>query len=290
MRITVRGDEVLCSAFLQLCFARTQVWNGQLWATKFHPNLPREYAFGSEPLRMARGKFITFEGGEGAGKSTQARLLWQRLNRMGVTTELTREPGGTHFAEAIRSILLDPSLSMRSIRSELLLFYAARADHLDLKIRPALEKGYWVICDRFSDSTRAYQGEIGGDENSRTIAELDAIVVGADQPDLTIILDVEPEIGLRRAVRRTYGSVNSQSRLYAPDQLAFSFAPDRFEALDVDFHKKVRTTYLTIAESEPTRCAVIESVGGITRVSDRVWDILVSRLAGELPPTNGIAS
>ncbi len=150
---------------------------------------------------MARGTFITFEGGEGAGKSTQARILCQRLNRVQIPVELTREPGGSPFSEAIRGVLLDPSLAHRSELAELMMFYAARADHLERRILPALEEGTWVICDRFSDSTRAYQGAAGG-LDSALIDEFDRIVVGDNAPRLTIILDVDPEVGARRAIRR----------------------------------------------------------------------------------------
>lgn len=222
---------------------------------------------------MKRGKFITFEGGEGSGKSTQARLLWQRLRREKIPADLTREPGGTPFAEAIRSILLDASLERRSDLSELLLFYAARADHLNLRIRPKLISGEWVVCDRFSDSTRAYQKL--SDESA--IDTMEELVVGRDKPDLTIILDVEPEVGMRRAVRRAYGSVNSQSKLFEPDQMAFSFAPDRFEGLGMQFHDEVRQSFLNIARRERKRCIVIKSEPGVMKVADVVWKVVSKR-------------
>lgn len=229
---------------------------------------------------MGLGKFITFEGGEGAGKSTQAHLLLRRLNRLRVEAEITREPGGTPVAEAIRAVLLDASLSPRSASSELLLFYAARADHLQTRILPALRAGSWVICDRFNDSTRAYQGSV--DQNQKNLLEsLERLVVGSDRPDLTIILDVDPEIGMRRAIRRTYDA-GGRSPLFIPEQLAFSFAPDRFEALDIEFHRRVRSAFLEIARAEPDRCVVIDSCGGISRVSDLVWAAVLQRFAGSL--------
>lgn len=230
---------------------------------------------------MTVGKFITFEGGEGAGKSTQARLLWERLKRNRVNADLTREPGGTIFAEAIRALLLDATLAERSTFSEILLFYAARADHLVSRIKPALRGGTWVICDRFSDSTRAYQGAANKLHDS-IIEDLERLVVGSAAPDLTIILDVDPEIGMRRAVRRAYGSVNSQSRLFEPEQLAFSFALDRFESLDIEFHRKVRRLFLSIADRHPERCAVIDSTGGISKVAECTWKIVTQRLGDHL--------
>ena len=226
---------------------------------------------------MASGKFVTFEGGDGAGKSTQAQLLWRKLRRLQIDAEITREPGGTPVAEAIRGVLLDSSLSQRSPLSELVLFYAARADHLDSRIRPALHAGRWVICDRFIDSTRAYQGALGTNLGA-AISHLEQLIVAPTFPDLTIILDVDPEIGMRRAVQRTYAPRRGQSRLFEPSQLAFSFAPDRFEALDVDFHRKVRGTFLDIAKLEPSRCVVVDSAGGIRDVAEQVWNAVSQRL------------
>jgi dTMP kinase len=232
---------------------------------------------GAGPMRvMTTGKFITFEGGEGAGKSTQARMLSQRLGKLQIEAVLTREPGGTQLAEAIRAILLDASIRQRTNLSEVLLFYAARADHLGSLILPALKDGKWVICDRFSDSTRAYQGA-GGAIHRPTIESLENIVVGPCQPNLTIILDVDPQVGLKRAIRRSYGSVNSQNRLLNAEQLAFSFSPDRFEALDVDFHRKVREAFQQIAADDPNRCVVIDSSAGINRVAEQVFAAVVSR-------------
>ena len=130
---------------------------------------------------MVLGKFITFEGGEGSGKSTQARLLSEQLWRVGIHTFITREPGGSPFAEALRHVILDPNMPPHSSLSEALLFYAARADHLDNTVRPALNSGLWVICDRFIDSTRVYQGEAGGLPGD-IIDTLNDMVVGADVP------------------------------------------------------------------------------------------------------------
>lgn len=227
-----------------------------------------------------RGAFITFEGGDGAGKSSQAARLFSRLNRCGVRTILTREPGGTRFAEAIRSILLDPGLGNRSWLAELLAFYAARADHVNAVIRPAIEDGTWVICDRFIDSTRAYQGWM--DPMKRVVFDrLESLVVSKFLPNLTFMLDVDPQVGIRRAVRRMYGTFNSQSRLSVPEQLAFSFAPDRFEALDVDFHRTVRETFLAISAAEPERCVVIDADDTFTAIADKIWDEVVRRYGAD---------
>ncbi len=144
---------------------------------------------------MTAGKFITFEGGEGSGKSTQAHNLAGRLRAQGIEVVLTREPGGSPFAEALRTLILDPETPPHSALSEALLFYAARADHLDKTIRPALNAGAWVICDRFSDSTRVYQSEAGG-LPGEVLDALEEIVVSPTVPDLTFILDLPAELGL----------------------------------------------------------------------------------------------
>jgi len=234
---------------------------------------------------MTPGRFITFEGGEGAGKSTQAQMLLQALAKIGVEAVLTREPGGTKLAEALRAVLLDASIQPRTTLAEVLLFYAARADHLGSFIIPALRQGKWVICDRFSDSTRAYQGA-AGNIDSAVIEAIDAIAVGPHRPDLTFMLDVDPEIGLKRAIRRTYGSV---SRSFNPQQMAFSFSPDRFEALDLDFHVKVREGFLRIASDDPARCVVLDSSQGIVRVAEQVLGAVTAKfqLAGEASGKSG---
>ncbi len=150
---------------------------------------------------MIKGKFITFEGGEGSGKSTQAGLLAERLRARGLTVVVTREPGGSALADRLRELILAPSKAPPSALAEALMFYAARADHLDKTIRPALEKGHWVVCDRFSDSTRAYQGAAGGLDPA-VIDALERMVVGASAPDLTLLLDLDPSVGLARADAR----------------------------------------------------------------------------------------
>jgi dTMP kinase len=207
------------------------------------------------------GKFITLEGGEGAGKSTQARILRDQLAALGLDTLLTREPGGSPRAEAIRAVLLSGQAKRYGPIGEALLFYVARDSHLELTIRPALARGTWVVSDRFHDSTRAYQGAAGG----VSIAALDAlerIVVGPTRPDLTLILDLPAEEGLRRAAVRA--SVSNQDT-------------DRFEAMSPRFHESLRREFLEIAEAEPWRCAVINANRPIEAVAADVWATVIQR-------------
>jgi dTMP kinase len=211
---------------------------------------------------VAHGKFITLEGGEGGGKTTQAALLSQRLRRAGVEVLQTREPGGTPRAEAIRDVLLSGKAKRFGPLGEAVLFYAARESHLELAIRPAIELGTWVVCDRFSDSTRAYQGAAGGLPLS-VIDTLDGAVVGATQPDLTIIFDIPPDVGLRRAALRKRASENDE--------------PDRFESMNVAFHRSLREEFLAIAKAEPNRCAVIDASQNTQTVENRVWSIVRER-------------
>ena len=212
---------------------------------------------------MTVGKFITFEGGEGTGKSTQTRLLHDRLSDIGIKTLLTREPGGSAFAEAIRQILLDAQFKDRSALSEALLFYAARDDHLRQIIDPALNEGEWVISDRFSDSTRAYQGAAGG-VSGEILQTLENWVVGDRQPDLTIILDISPELGLKRAAeRRGDGNI------------------DRFENLDLEFHARLRRGFLDIAKAFPGRCHVFDADRNIEAIADDIWRLARERLIDE---------
>lgn len=213
---------------------------------------------------MAAGKFITFEGGEGAGKSTQANLLAERLAETGHKTLVTREPGGSENAEQIREFLLSGRAKGFGSLGEALLFYAARDDHLASTIRPALDAGTWVICDRFSDSTRAYQGAAGG-VGPRTLETLQRIVVGETCPDLTIVLDLPPEEGLRRALH-VAGSEDGGS------------GPDRFESMDLDFHRALRQAFLDIAAGEPERCVVLDAMEPASAVGESVWEVVVERL------------
>lgn len=211
---------------------------------------------------MPRGRFITLEGGEGAGKSTQAPLLRDRLEKEGVRTLLTREPGGTPRAEAIREILLSGKAKPLGPMGEALLFYVARDSHLELSIRPALKRGVWVICDRFHDSTRAYQGAAGGASVSALDA-LERIVVGDTQPDLTLILDLPPEEGLKRAKARAETSGEGT---------------DRFEEMSLRFHRNLRREFLDIAKAAPERCVVIDAQGAPEDVSNAIWRAVVQKL------------
>lgn len=187
---------------------------------------------------MARGRFITLEGGEGAGKSTLARGLSAALEQSGLETVITREPGGTPNAEALRALLVEGEPGRWSPLAETLLLYAAREDHVATLIKPALERGAWVICDRFYDSTRAYQGAAGGLQVDR----LDAIhtaSLGEFAPDLTLVVDLDPQIGLART--RTRGEDAT-----------------RFELKPAAFHSALRQGFLDIARAQPDRCAVID--------------------------------
>jgi len=215
------------------------------------------------------GKFITFEGGEGSGKSTQARHLAERLRQQGIEVVLTREPGGSPFAEALRSVILDPETPAHSALSEALLFYAARADHLDKTVRPALYRGAWVVCDRFSDSTRVYQSEAGG-LPCEVFNALEEIVVKPTVPDLTFILDLPAELGLGRAHGR---------RLGAPRDL---IEPDAYEKRELAFHWKLREAFTAIAESEPQRCVLVDAGVDESAVASTIWEAVEGRLLAEV--------
>jgi dTMP kinase len=215
---------------------------------------------------MVRGKLITLEGGEGSGKSTQARLLTERLRSAGREVVLTREPGGTPFAEQVREFILASRTAEHGALAEALLFYAARAEHLEKVIRPALSGGRWVVCDRYSDSSRVYQSLAGG-LPLETYLALEQIVVAQTVPDLTCILDVPPEAGLRRATAR--------------QGLPGQPAADRYEGRDLHFHERLRKGFLEIAHSEPQRCVVIDAAGTPVEIADRIWSAVVRRLSPE---------
>lgn len=212
-----------------------------------------------------KGVFITFEGGEGSGKSTQARVLAERLQELGRPVLLTREPGGTEGAEIMRELLLSGALEPFGSEIETLVLYAARADHLDTRIKPAIDEGKWVICDRFSDSTRAYQG--AADKVSpKLIKSLDKVVVGASQPDVTFLLDIPAENGLARARLRAAGTA----------------AADRFEKADLGFHERLREGFLEIAAQEPHRLILINAARPIEDIADEIWASVQSRFADRL--------
>lgn len=215
---------------------------------------------------MGTGKFITLEGGEGAGKSTQAERLSDRLVQQGFDVVLTREPGGSPFAEHLRAVLLNPETPAHSSLSEALLFYAARADHLETKIRPALASGRWVICDRFSDSTRAYQGA-AGTLAPATLDALDAAVVAPTYPDLTLMIDIDPRLGMQRADERRQTSASGQP---TGDR-------DRFESRVLAFHEALRQGFLDIAKAEPKRCAIVDGNRSPDAIADDIWHIVSER-------------
>jgi dTMP kinase len=207
---------------------------------------------------VTRGRFITFEGGEGAGKSTQVRILGERLRGAGLEAVVTREPGGSPGAEAIRALLVTGEPDRWSAVSETLLMYAARRDHIERTIRPALERGAWVISDRFADSTRAYQGA-GGQAPQGLVAAMETFVLEEVRPDLTLILDLPVEQGLERAGLR-------------------GGAEARFEAKGHAFHQRLREAFLDIARAEPSRCVVLDAAQRPEAVSDAVWSAVAARL------------
>jgi dTMP kinase len=203
-----------------------------------------------------RGRFITFEGGEGSGKSTHAELLAQRLRAAGVDVVLTREPGGSPGAEVIRHILLSGITKPLGAETETLLFAAARDDHVKHTIEPALAAGKWVICDRFIDSTRVYQGVLGK-VDQKLIRGLERVTVGKVMPDLTFVLDVPANLGLARAARRR-GKGQS----------------DRFESENIQFHEALRNAYLALARAEPQRCIIIDGRNARDVVAADIWKAL----------------
>lgn len=207
---------------------------------------------------MSRGLFITLEGGEGTGKSTQARRLAAHLRALGRQVVETREPGGSPGAEAVRHVLLSGAAEPFGPAAEALLFAAARADHVDMVIRPALAAGTDVVCDRFVDSTRVYQGAVGQVPEALLDA-LDVQAAGATLPDLTLVLDVPPELGLARAAARGNGAV------------------DRFEKEGPDYHAAVRRAFLERAAADPARCVVVDAAGDADSISREIAGILADR-------------
>lgn len=209
---------------------------------------------------MTRGTFITFEGGEGAGKSTQIIQLAEMLRKQGRTVIVTREPGGSPGAEAIRHVLLSGAAEPFGPAMEAILFAAARSDHVEQVIRPAVERGDVVLCDRFMDSSRVYQG-VTGNLPPDFMESLEAVTVNALLPDLTIILDVDPEEGLRRATARR------------GDETA-----DRYEKETLDVHRRRRKAFLDIAKAEPDRCVVIDATQSPKKVSKQIASIVTDRI------------
>jgi dTMP kinase len=206
-----------------------------------------------------RGRFITFEGGEGAGKSTHIKILADRLNAAKLRTVVTREPGGSPGAEIIRHLVLSGMGKLLGADAETLLFAAARDDHVRTVIQPALNQGIWVLCDRFSDSTRAYQGRLG-QVAPELLNAMERVTIGDLKPDLTIILDVPVDIGMQRAAKRRGAG-----------------APDRFEAESIKFHRELREAYRQIAAREPQRCVLIDATADAGTVAANIWTALRNR-------------
>ena len=200
---------------------------------------------------MSKGQFITFEGGEGTGKSTQLKRLVERLRNGGREVVATREPGGSPGAESIRELVLKGNADRWSPVTETLLMYAARRDHIERVIRPALARGAWVVCDRFADSTRAYQGAAGGTD-PKLISALENHILETTRPDVTLIFDLPVSVGLERAH-------------------AWAGAEMRFESKGLEFHERLRASFLAIAKAEPERCAVIDAAGSLDEVESKVW-------------------
>jgi dTMP kinase len=221
-----------------------------------------------------RGRFITFEGGEGTGKSTHAAMLAQRLRSLGIGVVLTREPGGSPGAEIIRHVLLSGAAKPLGTAAEAILFAAARDDHVRQTIAPALARGRWVICDRFTDSTRIYQGTLGG-VDLKLLRALERVTVGELNPDLTFVLDVPVEIGMARAEKRR------------GERTA-----DRFEGEGLEFHEKLRDAFRLLALSEPNRCVLIDAAGMRPVVADQIWKVVSDRLDPATAPValEGVAS
>lgn len=207
---------------------------------------------------MARGRFVTLEGGEGAGKSTQLRLLADALGACGMAVVLTREPGGSPGAEEIRQLLVSGETGRWGGMTEALLHTAARRDHLERTVWPALDAGRWVLCDRFFDSTMAYQG-YGLGLGREPIEALQRLALGDFRPDLTLILDLPVEVGLERANARRGGE-------------------DRYERMDLTFHTRLRDGFLDIATREPERCAVIDAAHPVEVVQAAILDTVTRRL------------
>ena len=206
-----------------------------------------------------RGRFITFEGGEGSGKSTQIKTLAERLGAAKLRAIVTREPGGSPGAEIIRHLVLSGMGKLLGPDAETLLFAAARDDHVRTVIQPALGQGIWVLCDRFSDSTRVYQGRLG-QVAPAVLNAMERVTIGDLKPDLTFILDIPVEIGMQRAAARRGAD-----------------APDRFESEDVTFHQQLRDGYRQIAADEPQRCVLIDANTDSATVAASIWAALRDR-------------
>jgi dTMP kinase len=213
-----------------------------------------------------RGRLITFEGGEGSGKSTHCALLSERLTALGIAVVRTREPGGSPGAEVIRHVLLSGAAKPLGAEAEALLFAAANDDHIRTTIEPALARGAWVVSDRFIDSTRVYQGALGH-VDAKLIRALERVTVGDLKPDLTFVLDVPADVGLARATKRR------------GEEMA-----DRFESESITAHEQLREAYRMLANAEPTRCITIDATEPKPMVADRIWKAVNERLSPATAP------
>lgn len=216
------------------------------------------YSIDTSPAR-----FLTFEGGEGVGKSTQVKRLTARLNDLGIPTVRSREPGGTPKAEAIRSFILQGEPESWGVGAEAVLFAAARLDHVNELIAPALAAGKWVICDRFADSTRAYQGLTGGVDEG-LIDALESLALNGHTPELTIILDMDPDTAFERVRQRALED-------------GMPAIADRFEKEDLEFHRRLRTGFLAIARDHPERCVVLSADTDEDALAEDIWRVVRER-------------
>ncbi|MDX1975145.1 MAG: dTMP kinase [Rickettsiales bacterium] len=202
--------------------------------------------------------FITFEGGEGSGKSTQLKLLHEALQRQGLSPVITREPGGSPGAEVIRKLLVSGEVDSWDADTETLLFFAARLDHVQRLIKPALQAGKTVLCDRFTDSTQVYQG-VGKGLSEAFVHMIHHLTLGNFAPDLTFILDIDPTVGLKRAVSRSGDET-------------------RFESMSLDFHRKIRAGFLAIAQREPARCQVIDASQSVEAIHQEILTRVMQKI------------
>lgn len=208
-------------------------------------------------------RFITFEGGEGVGKSTQVKRLLAALARRQIPAMRTREPGGTPRAEAVRAFILQGRSEQWGAGAEAVLFAAARLDHVNQLIGPNLDAGRWVVSDRFADSTRAYQGLTGG-VDVKLIDALEVLALNGRTPDLTVVLDMDPEIAFRRVLERE-------------TEAALADTGDRFEKEDLDWHRRLRQAFLEIARRNAERCVVLPANQNEDALEQEIWDVLTRR-------------
>ncbi|AKR55488.1 thymidylate kinase [Youhaiella tibetensis] len=215
----------------------------------------------ADASQSVKARFITFEGGEGVGKSTQAKRLQARLHKQGIEAIRTREPGGTPKAEAIRSFILQGRSESWGAGAEAVLFAAARLDHVNQLIAPNLDAGKWVISDRFHDSTRAYQGLTGG-VDAKLIGALEELALNGHKPDLTLVLDMDPEIAFARVRERQLED-------------ALVDTGDRFEKENLEWHRKLREGFLEIARNNRERCVVVLADRTEDKLEEAIWQAVL---------------